>query len=397
MFGTSSNNNLCQFFTSHSCSEALVAEIGSTSPQLVVDVGAGHGSLAMAAIRRWGTARLTLFEQDPLALEILKHACPGASRFQTDLLVNRLPTNIGKWLDKADVVLCNPPFRTVSVEVADRWLAAAEMPTDWPVRTKTRAELVFFAHNLRLLKPGGELAMILPAAFVNGHEFEPFRAWLLEQLTVSKVIQLPAHAFSKADVRAYAIIALKSPAPLGHRIRLIDLSNSSAITHTAAITAKEGVTRLDCSVGHMDAHMTLGDLGAEIHRGAPVSILKDLNRPYFHTTHFLRHAPGSGLRCTEHPPNIAVPMAKNGDILLGRIGRNCHKQVLHIAEGMIPFSDCVYRVKVPEATIPSVLTSLMDARGVSWRQAHLHGSTVNLLSKKDLLKHPIWIPRGEGW
>lgn len=392
--------DLCQFFTSDSCSETLVAEIDITPPDLIVDVGAGHGSLAIAAIRRWGEARMALFDRDPLALDVLKRACPGAARFQADLLIHRLPRNIGQWLDKADVVLCNPPFRRAPIEVADRWLAAADMPTYWPSRIKKRAELVFFAHNLRLLRQGGELAMILPATFINGHEFEPFRAWLLHNLTVSKVIQLPTTAFSQADVRSYAIIARKLPAPEGHLIRLIDLSKPSSVARTLAITPEEGITRLDLAFHYLsdqaDKSITLGNFGAKIHRGTPVSVLKKLDSPYFHTTDFAHHAPGAGLQCPVLPRAITLPMAKAGDILLGRIGRNCHRQVLKIVEGMIPFSDCVYRIEVPATIRASVIASLADPQGLLWRQAHLHGSTVNLLSKKDLLRHPIWIHQGAG-
>lgn len=386
---------LCQFFTSNTCSNALIAQIDTLAPRWIADVGAGHGSLAIAAMKRWGEAQLALFDKDPSALIALKQTCPSATGQHADFLIDRMPRNAKKWLERVDVILCNPPFREVPIEIADRWLAEAKMPVDWPSRIRKRAELVFLAHNLRMLRQGGELAMILPAAFINGHDFEPFRAWLLDNLTVTKVVQLPLAAFSKADVRAYAIIARKSPPSPQHMVQLIDLHSPSRIGQTLSISPRQGITRLDPTFHRfkdkIEATATLADTGARISRGSPVSRLEELGATYIHTTAFAKHGLGSGLKLSPWIGQSDLPFAKAGDVLLGRIGRNSHAQVLHVARGKTHFSDCIYRIDIPPAYRAAVLASLTDPRGVSWRQAQLRGSTVSLLSKRDLLQHPVWL------
>lgn len=386
--------DLCQFFTSDRCSESLVAEVDAIDPLCVMDVGAGHGSLTRAAMQRWSGAQVTLMDVDPLALDVLQQKYPNANRVHVDLLRDKLPSPIGRWLERADVVLCNPPFRSVENHIAERWLNAAEMPIDWPEVVRCRAEMVFLAHNLRLLRSGGELAMILPAMFVNGQAFEPFRAWLLETLTVTKVIQLPSLAFAKADVRAYAVIARKAAPPPRHRVQLLQFGDIQNVPAYRAIQACDGVKRLDPAF-HLSQSTcsdlpTLSDVDARITRGKAVHELNQLQLPYFHTTDFSRYGAGNAAKFVHQRMNSAVPTAGQGDILLGRLGRNCYQQVLGIARGQTHFSDCVYKVQVPKEAFRAVLQSLADPRSVQWRASRLRGSTVSLLSKADLLEHPLW-------
>lgn len=133
---------LCQFFTSDHCSEALVSAIDAATPERIVDIGAGHGSWAIAAMRRGNCAQLTLFNIDPSALKALKQTCPKANRFRANFLRNRLPRNTKKWFDQADVVLCNPPCRTVAIELATWLLAESDIPSDWPAKIQANALVI---------------------------------------------------------------------------------------------------------------------------------------------------------------------------------------------------------------------------------------------------------------
>jgi len=386
--------DLCQFFTDADCSNAVVSEMGTVSPANVLDIAAGQGSLALAAMQRWQGAKLSVFDVDQLALSVLQKHCPDAYRFRVDLLHQHLPQQVSTWFERADVVLCNPPFKDVPLELADHWLRAAGMPRDWSAHIRQRSEIVFLAHNLRLLKPGGELVMILPAVFVNGHHFLAFRAWLLRELTLTKVIRLPCRAFSAADVRTYALIVSKCPAADEHRLEAIDLDARGGIHLRRLVTASDGLSRLDfpfaASGGEVATDFVLGDLEVEICRGWPVQRLDQTRLHYFHTTGFGAANGTLELHFPERRISQGAPIAIAGDIFQARVGRNCHLQTVGIADGRTMFSDCVYRIRVSAQYRQQVLRSLMDARGKDWRAACLRGSTVNLLSKSDLLKHPIW-------
>ena len=327
----------------------------------------------------------TVLDVDRSAMKVLKRSHPAAERICADLLRVRLPPAVVDWIDRADVVLCNPPFSEVPLALADHWLRAANMPLEWSAHIRQRAEVIFLAHNLRMLKPGGEMVMILPAAFVNGHHFQSFRAWLLDRLTVTKVVQLPINAFRSAEVRTFAIIARKDPPPPRHKIELIDFEDSVSSVHRRFLFNQQGVARLDPLFHRTGTSpavtLVLSELGVEVSRGRPVAELRALKVPFFHTTDFGARALGAKLQFPPNRPLAGMPLAMVGDVLVGRIGRHCHTQVAVLRRGRIHFSDCVYRLQIPSQYRRAVFSSLSDTRGQSWRESRLRGSTVSLLSK----------------
>lgn len=368
------------------------------SPSTVLDMAAGHGSLTWAAMQRWQSARLAVFDVDQVALSVLQRRCPGADQIRVNLLLQRLPEQVSTWFDHADVVLCNPPFKGVPLALADHWLAAAGMPRDWSAHIRQRSEIVFLAHNLRLLKTGGELGMILPAAFVNGHHFLPFRTWLLRELTVTKVVRLPARAFADADVSTYVLIVRKQLPRSGHLVELIDLAAVGASVSRRKISAVDGRSRLDFPFYNQPVNdlpsLVLADLEVEVTRGWSVQRLDDTGMHYFHTT-------GFGSPIAPHTLNLPArrlasdaPYAVAGDIFQARVGRSCHLQTMSLGSGRTMYSDCVYRIRAPANHQRQALHSLVCVQGQRWRAARLRGSTVSVLSKSDLLNHPVW-PEGQ--
>ena len=364
------------------------------APSRVFDMAAGQGSLTLAAIQRWRSAKLAAFDVDHRALEVLQERCPDADRVRVNLLLQRLPLQVSTWFEHADVVLCNPPFTGVPLSLADHWLAAAGMPRDWSAHIRQRSEIVFLAHNLRLLKPGGELGMILPAVFVNGHHFLPFRRWLLRELSVTKIVRLPNRAFVDADVSAYVLIVRKQPPQPGHQVELINLAARGQSVLRRKVTAAQGLSRLDFPFHSQSIAepptLALADLGADICRGWSVQRLNATRLHYFHTTGF---ATVSGPHLLQMPVRRlapGAPFAVAGDILQARVGRACHLQTLGLGSGRTMFSDCVYRIRVPAEHHKRVLRSLTSEQGQAWRASRLRGSTVSILSKADLMSHPIW-------
>lgn len=386
--------DLCQFFTAGACSEAVVAELDSNAPQQLLDVAAGHGSLSNAAVQRWTMAKLATLEIDHRALDVLRRKHPRAEHMHADLLGANLPAQLEQWIARADVLLCNPPFRDVRPELADRWLSAAGMPNSWSAHIRQRAEVVFLAHNIRMLRPGGELAMILPAAFVSGEHFKPFRAWLLDSLSVTKVVQLSRHAFIGGQARAFAIIARNSKPKSGHRIELVSADESGNKLRRHTIDPAAGIERLDPGFYQLRqstrAMQVLNDFDVEILRGKPVTQLDQLGLEYFHTTDFANGSKNNMLQLTSNPARDKLPHAEAGDVLVGRVGRQCFRQVAGIAFGGIHFSDCILRIRSPAKYRKIILESLLDPQGQSWRQSRLRGSAAQFLSRHDLLAHPIW-------
>ena len=384
----------CQYFTSDSCCDALLSQVQSHSPQAVMDIGAGEGSLTRAALKRWQGVDLQLVDIDHLALEKLKHQFPSARHIRADLLSQCIPQELLQWLGHTDLALCNPPFAYADAPGTSRfWLKKANMPTNWPKPIAQRAETVFLAHNLRWLKTGGELLLILPACFINGIPFAAFREWLLQRMTVRKVARLPRNAFQKAEVNAFAIIASNAASLTPYELELIDLADDAHSHQPITISSTQAVMRMDYvfhAQRQMPAPMRLSDLMPEIARGQSVASLRSQGVCFFHTTDFVNASNIGSLRFASTSFLESDALVKAGDIVLGRVGRSCHMQVAKVLQGQSYFSDCVYRLRVPREWRQAVFKSLFSQAGQAWRGSRLRGSAVCLLSKFDLLEHPIW-------
>jgi len=387
-------DQLCQHFTTPPFNSALIFELTSASPHQVLDVAAGQGSLALAAKYRYQNAHVTTLEINSKSRSYLRGVMPDSTHLLANLLKLKIPAAVRRLVETADLVLCNPPFRATESETSPALLREAEMPTDWPLLLRQRAEVAFLAHNLRMLKQGGELGMFLPSSFMTGHKFEPFREWLMNCLTVEKVIGFPTFAFGGTQAKAYALIARKLSPSAGQRTTLLELDFDGFHRGKAIVGRKDAIMRLDAAF-HLErkqqtAGLTLGKIGAILSRGLPVQELQAGRHAYFHTTDF--KTSGQQRAFGELSQNsFKLPLAHAGDFLLGRVGRACHTQVLYVKSGSIPFSDCVYRLRVPREMREAVRLSLFSKAGMQWRHSRMHGVGAAVLSKRDLLEHPIWL------
>lgn len=96
---------------------------------------------------------------------------------------------------------------------------AAEMVATWPARrpldlnrpetrllfrrlASTAIEVFFMERFVRLAKPGGLIAVIVPESIVASDQLAPLRTWLLTQLQLLAVVGLPHKVFAGAGANA---------------------------------------------------------------------------------------------------------------------------------------------------------------------------------------------------
>lgn len=386
--------SLGQHYTTKKVSEAVIATLSAQAPALMVDIGAGLGSLALAAGERFRRAQLVTVEIDSENHQHLKKLLPHAEHLHQNAFAVDLPKRMGYPENHADIAVCNPPFLKVKGDKPRKILAAAGMPSSWSEHIAQRAETLFLAQNLRMLKPGGELAIILPDAYANGHHFQPFRHWLLDHHEVVSVIRLPTSSFTDAEVNTVAITLRTGGAtksfPVfdlmsGEAVRLDEVKHVTAVRRMLA-------PRFGGAESPFLGLLKLADLKAEVCRGTPVRELEALGVSYFHTTDF-KHSGPKLYWGTSSETHESIRLAHRGDILLGRVGRNCYLQAAVVVRGSMPISDCIYRVRVPTAVHTGVVQSLLSHEGSAWRGSRVHGAAASLISKMDLLEHPIFINR----
>ncbi len=171
-FANIRQDDLNRFYTRAAVGELLVDQLGDFAPRNVLDLGVGEGSLSKAVVRRWsGMASLTV-DIDPGILSALRisleMAGAAAHRHQVgDALDYNLIENLAEH-GEFDLAVCNPPFFRPSWDRAfARILQEANLAEACPSTADATAEIIFLAQNLRMLRDGGKIAIILPRRLVN--------------------------------------------------------------------------------------------------------------------------------------------------------------------------------------------------------------------------------------
>jgi len=116
---------------------------------------------------------------------------------------------LDQWTGQIDLILTNPPF---GATFASQELVGDKSREFYPVLTVLSAEgklperldseYILMDRALALLKPGGQLWIIVPDRVVSGSGFsEMFRRQLLHHARLRAVIDLPAETFAQAGTR----------------------------------------------------------------------------------------------------------------------------------------------------------------------------------------------------
>jgi len=254
-------------------------------------------------------------------------------------------------------------------------------------------EIIFIAQNLRLLRVGGELAVIVPDRLATHHDYSDLRHALLENHGLHRVVQLPDQFFSRTEARTHIFYLCKSQ-KCPDAIALSGALPGGELLPEVFISSRDAIERLDYSFhsglqGGVSGQPTLFSLGAGVIRGALTHRqCKEQRMAYFHTTDFKRFPDGA----VSYPEYGDLPerwVAHPGDILLPRVGARCLHYAARVVSGTPILSDCVFRVRVPPEQHDAVWRALTAPQGIRWRQLAAHGVCARVLSKQSLLDMPL--------
>ena len=404
------SDRLGRYYTSSNISRTLVNAIVGISPKVVVELGAGNGAIVNAASEKWGKAKFITVDADTTVvpqLIRLGHSHSHKHHVQ-DALDDALAERIGLRLGSVDVGLCNPPYvRPKWRSSFGRILEDAGLSGALKSVHDAGADLLFIAQNLRLLKSQGKLGLVLPDGLITGEKFQGVRSVLLREHLVEQVIQLPRRVFSKTEAQTYLmILAKRGGETQSVELRSMDVNGllSSAIHVAADIAAR----RLDYSYHSVSQthntlystrclKLTLGEVTEDLIRGTLNSNqLESLGFPVFHLSDFpllesdskAPPVPTRFIRSQREydalPAHIRV--AKRGDILIARVGRNLHRKICVLRKGTCVISDCVYALRVAPDYRDAVLAYLTSSSGRQAIESVSHGVGARYLSRSDLLE-----------
>lgn len=118
-------------------------------------------------------------------INLIMHGDGWNNIYQGDTLISPNLKN-----DFFDLVLTNPPF-TIKYEFPET-LSNYEMGLG---KQKEELDILFVEKSLDVLKPGGDLYIVLPEGLLNNNSYQYFRNWLMEKADLLCCISLPEGAF----------------------------------------------------------------------------------------------------------------------------------------------------------------------------------------------------------
>lgn len=393
------NGNLNRFYTRHAIGDILVSQLDDIAPRKVLDLGAGEGSLSAAIARRWGDAEIVTVDIDPEAAagmheNIVSSGSIQHTHYIHDVFDTHLP-HILRSHGSFDVAICNPPFfRPKWRSAFSGILSNGDLLGACPSIADINAESIFLAQNLRMVRNGGVIAMILPDGILTGWKTKPLRQHLLTKHRIDCVLQLPRHSFHDTEARCFILFLTKGVVP-AKQIKLLRYDADCGLLEPIFITPHEAEQRLDYDYhSHSNQEdeklITLRQMGADIKRGSISTVeAKSITFPVFHTSDFSSSPEGKIHFGTMPPIDSRVLVAEPGDILMARVDRNLHQKIAIVSAGRSALTDCVYRIRLTPEYRKAAFNAMCSASGRAKILAATKGVGARLIGKADLLNVPF--------
>lgn len=179
-------SDLGQFMTPYGIAE-FMASLFSTGGQPVVllDAGAGVGSLTIAASRKLLPERVEAWEIDPVMRSYLQINMESlgvpyeihAKDFIHDS-VDRIQFDMGTRFTHA---ILNPPYKKINSFSQHR-----RMLSDLGIET-VNLYTAFLALTILQMKEQGQVVAIVPRSFCNGPYYKPFREFMLKKCSIDHI------------------------------------------------------------------------------------------------------------------------------------------------------------------------------------------------------------------
>jgi type I restriction enzyme M protein len=387
---------LGRYYTKESVAAVLVRSIDACEPKTVVDLGAGDGTLISQAAIRWNNARFVTADIDASAASRCLPQIHGSaySHYSGDALDASIGEKLGVTPGSACVAICNPPYvRAGRRDHFRKLLDEVGLSGVLPKAQDLPVDVLFVAQNLRLLKVGGKLGLILPDGLIAGERFAAFRHSLIAQHAISQVIELPRNIFKRTEAKAHILILSRSVAQT-EDIAVRRLDELGELSEPFFVPPERAAERLDYSFYSMPAKgkprsmHRLGDLIDSVVRGSFSSKTRAKQSfPVLHTTDLpdLRTVAPPGFEISKRHSTGTAIVAHTGDILMGRVGRNLSSKICRVTSGSVVPSDCLLVIRPLPGQGDKLIQTLTSAQGRRAIDAVTHGVGAKFVTVKGLL------------
>lgn len=188
-----------QFFTPASVARCLFRLAGTRAGDRVIDPSCGDGVFVRNAPAR---AAVFACEIDPFYQPTVRVLLPAGHFTAGDALV-ALEEQFGTF----DLAIGNPPYSAQThLEARPNVLAKFELAAG---RRRQCLEILFLELFVKLVRPGGQIAVVLPDGPFSNRPFRYVREWLLRHTHLTAILSLPRNIFSATSAKTNVLLARK--------------------------------------------------------------------------------------------------------------------------------------------------------------------------------------------
>ncbi|ECF4632411.1 N-6 DNA methylase, partial [Salmonella enterica] len=322
-----------QFYTEREVSDKLAALIQIARPSNCLELSAGEGALIDAVLKKYPKVHVTAVDIDYKNASYLRGKYPDVNVLCGDSTLPELCDLIND--SSFDIALCNPPFKSI---VINSYISSLvfDMTGKKFKGDKVRAEIVFLLLNLKKLKSSGELAIILPDIFFSSLSYSWLREYLINNFSVSKIIECEHKAFKKTEAKTHI-----------YHIRNVFSRKQSQIAFE-----KNGceiyLSNMDFIFKNQfpDASEEFDDKFLLFRGKKSGKECRNSGLPYFHTTSF-----DSILTEKETNFNSYDGIALKNDILVARVGTRVLGKTVVFKGTSALVSDCIFCLRISDENL----------------------------------------------
>ncbi|SNR79188.1 rRNA adenine N-6-methyltransferase family protein [Pseudomonas segetis] len=373
---------------------SLLAKAVAADRETIVDIGAGEGALASAALTRCKDAAVVLVEKDKQYAQALSSLfTPNAKVIAEDALTPGLLESIISPLAKS-VVLSNPPYGMLRISREELTSDREELPPIVEGGGWVRRDAAFLARIWSASNKGTSLGLIVTSAIICDKAYESYRRKLAEELSDLVITELHPKTFANAEVQAYLISGCKS-VRRKRNVLLRQANLQGNIVNELSVSTQQAIERLDYTYHSMIHEVqlkpgqsigSLSELGGIIARGSrSQNVFRALGLTAFHTTDFVTNSKHLKLNGAIEGFKSAHP----GDILIPRVGSRCLIREAKVVEGTGLITDCIYRIRAPQSVQKKIWHTLDSDFGREWRKLAAKGSCAKHITIETLSSLPI--------
>ena len=199
------------FYTPPSLASFLTRWAIRDADDRTLEPACGDGAFIDAAVKRYRDLGRTELEGHLFGVELESSEAEKARRLAPDarILTADFFEVAASQFAAVDAVIGNPPYIRYHGFTGEQRIRGLARAKEQGVALSNLASswAHFVAHSAAFLRPGGRLALVLPAELLHTDYAAPVRSWLLERFPSVVVVTFDRMAFADAEVDALLLLA----------------------------------------------------------------------------------------------------------------------------------------------------------------------------------------------